>query len=159
MNILASATVGKIFSLDTMNILNSIDSYEPSNNRSQLIETGKNTIIADCYNANPTSTLASIKSLLETNNKNKIAILGDMLELGTYSEKEHQNIVDFTEKNKINCFLVGGEFYATKTNHKKFHNTKELIMYLKQTELKKHLFLLKGSRGIKLEEIIDCNIL
>ena len=159
MNILASATVGKIFSLDTINILNSIESYEPSNNRSQLIETGKNTIIADCYNANPTSTLASIKSLLETNNKNKIAILGDMLELGTYSEKEHQSIVDFTEKNKINCFLVGGEFYATKTNHKKFHTTKELIMYLKQIELKKHLFLLKGSRGIKLEEIIDCNIL
>tara|TARA_B100001287_G_scaffold145387_1_gene122356 strand:+ start:2397 stop:3686 length:1290 start_codon:yes stop_codon:yes gene_type:complete len=159
MNILASATVGKIFGLDTMNILKSIENYEPSNNRSQLIETGKNTIIADCYNANPTSTLASIRSLLETNNKNKIAILGDMLELGKYSEKEHQSIVDFTEKNKINCFLVGGEFYTTKTNHKKFHTTKELITYLKQIEFKKHLFLLKGSRGIKLEEIINCNIL
>ena len=100
-NILCAATVGDIFRIKSELINKSLESYTPSNHRSQLIKTKTNTIIADCYNANPTSTLAALKSLSSMNVENKIAILGDMLELGENEDKEHQNIVQFMNEKNI----------------------------------------------------------
>jgi UDP-N-acetylmuramoyl-tripeptide--D-alanyl-D-alanine ligase len=159
LNILAAAVVGKIFNLESEKITSSIENYIPSNNRSQLINSVHNTIIVDCYNANPTSTLESLISLNLMKGDHKIAILGDMLELGEQSDIEHQLIVDFLVEKKIDCLLVGSCYNSTKSNFNKFENTDLLIEYLKKENLKEHLFLLKASRGIQLEKIIKENIL
>ena len=158
-NILAAAAIGKVFNLKSKNIISSIENYIPSNNRSQLINSTKNTIIADCYNANPTSTLESLISLNLMKGINKIAILGDMLELGEHSHVEHQFIVDFLIEKKLDCLLVGSCYKATKSNFNKFENTDLLIEYLQKENLKDHIVLLKASRGIQLEKIIKENIL
>ena len=92
LNILAAATIGNLFNINEKEIIESLQNYMPSNNRSQLIKTKNNTVIADCYNANPTSTMESIISLKSMDSINKIAILGDMLELGEDSLSEHQTI-------------------------------------------------------------------
>ena len=159
LNILAGAAVGKIFNLKNSKIVLSIENYIPSNNRSQLVKSSKNIIIADCYNANPTSTLESLISLNSMEGSNKIVILGDMLELGEQSENEHQLIVDFLKKNNLKSYLVGSCYNATESNFNKFENTLVLIEHLKKTNLKGNTILLKGSRGIQLEEIINQNIL
>ena len=98
-NILCAATVGEIFHIKSEIISKSLESYTPSNHRSQLIKTKTNIVIADCYNANPTSTLAALQSLSSMKVENKVAILGDMLELGENEEVEHQNIVQFMHEN------------------------------------------------------------
>lgn len=159
MNVLASVSIGKVFEINNSSIISSIENYSPNNNRSQLIKTSKNTVIADCYNANPTSTLQSLISLKSMKDINKIAILGDMLELGDQSEKEHQLIVNYLEENEIKAFLVGDCYLKTKTNFSKFNTTENLSNYLKKKKIYNHIILLKGSRGIQLEKVINQNIL
>jgi UDP-N-acetylmuramoyl-tripeptide--D-alanyl-D-alanine ligase len=159
LNILAGVVVGKIFKLKNSFIANSVKNYIPSNNRSQLVKSSKNTIIADCYNANPTSTLQSLISLNSMEASNKIAILGDMLELGEQSDLEHQIIVDFLKQKNIESYLVGNCYYATESNFNKFENTSVLIEHLKIANLSGYTILLKASRGIELEKIINQNIL
>jgi UDP-N-acetylmuramoyl-tripeptide--D-alanyl-D-alanine ligase len=159
MNVLASVCIGKVFEINNSSIISSIENYSPNNNRSQLIKTSKNTVIADCYNANPTSTLQSLISLKSMKDINKIAILGDMLELGDQSEKEHQLIVNYLEENEIKAFLVGDCYLKTKTNFSKFNTTENLSNYLKKKKIYNHIILLKGSRGIQLEKVINQNIL
>ena len=158
-NILCAAAVGKIFQISSNNISQSLASYTPSNHRSQLIKTVNNIIIADCYNANPTSTLAALKSLCAMKNKNKMAILGDMLELGETEHIEHQKIVDYMHENKLKGILVGPLFNNTKTNFHKFIDTEQLVNAIDKMNLTNHVILLKGSRGIKLEQIINLNLL
>lgn len=158
LNILAAATIGDLFNLEKEEIVKSISNYIPSNNRSQLIKTKNNIVIADCYNANPTSTMESIISLNSMNESNKIAILGDMLELGEESISEHQNIIDYLVKNKIDCLLVGKYYKETACDFHKFNNVDRLISFLKENQLNEHLILLKGSRGIQLEKVINQNI-
>lgn len=159
LNVLAAASIGKAFGISNILIGQSIESYVPTNNRSQLINTKKNSIIADCYNANPTSTIESLISFNAIENKNKLAILGDMLELGDQSEAEHQLICDYLTEKKIRSLLVGHYYCDTKSKFDKFKNTIDLITHLKELNLNDYIILLKGSRGIKLEEIITKNIL
>ena len=158
-NLLAAVTVGKIFGVNDKLIINSITNYSPTNNRSQLIETKKNTVIADCYNANPTSTLESIMSFKSIAHKSKLIILGDMLELGESSEIEHQQITDYLMATSINVILVGKCYQKTSNHFEKFQNTNLLINFLKKKNVNDSLILLKGSRGIKLEQILKENIL
>ena len=158
-NILCAAAVGKVFQISSNDISQSLASYTPSNHRSQLIKTANNTIIADCYNANPTSTLAALKSLCAMKNENKMAILGDMLELGEKEHIEHQKIVDYIHENNLKGILVGPLFNNTKTNFHKFRDTEELVNSIDKMNLTDHVILLKGSRGIKLEQIINLNLL
>ena len=159
LNIMAAACIGNVFDVSESLIAKSIENYHPTNNRSQLIKTNKNIIIADCYNANPSSTLESITSLKAMDKKNKIAILGDMLELGDHSDKEHQIIVDYLQENKIDSFLVGNCYANTKSIFTNFKNTAELIKHLEEINLTHYVILLKGSRGIQLEELLIKNIL
>jgi UDP-N-acetylmuramoyl-tripeptide--D-alanyl-D-alanine ligase len=157
-NILAAACVGKIFKVSNENIEQSIANYLPTNNRSQLVTTSKNTVIADCYNANPTSTMESLISFNQIESSQKLVILGDMLELGSASEVEHQTIVDYLENTSLKAILVGTCYQKTNSGFTTFKDTLELIPFLKQNGLENSLVLLKGSRGIKLEMLLKENI-
>ena len=157
-NILAAACVGKLFKVSKENIEQSIANYLPTNNRSQLVTTSKNTVIADCYNANPTSTIESLISFNQIESSQKLVILGDMLELGSASEVEHQTIVDYLENTSLKAILVGTCYQKTNSGFTTFKDTLELIPFLKQDGLENSLVLLKGSRGIKLEMLLKENI-
>ena len=157
-NLLAAVCIGKVFGISKDSIYKSIEEYLPTNNRSQLIKTKKNTIIADCYNANPTSTMEALISFNQTESSQKLVILGDMLELGSSSEMEHQAIVDYLENTSLKAILVGTCYQRTNSGFRTFKDTLELIQFLKQDGLVNSLVLLKGSRRIKLEMLLKENI-
>ena len=157
-NIAAAITIGNYFKVDDNAIKTAIENYKPTNNRSQIIEIGNNKIILDAYNANPTSMLAALLNL-EKQSGYKIAVLGDMFELGQKANEEHQNIVNTTNSSNIDEIIIIGEnFYCTKFNSKKiikyrtFDNFKASFDLLK---VKNSTLLIKGSRGMALERIIN----
>ncbi len=158
-NILAATRVGLEFNVDPLQIQKAIDEYQPSNNRSQLISKGSNKIIMDAYNANPTSMAASLTNFFKIDHPKKILILGDMLELGDDSPNEHQKIVEYIENEKIlYIFLIGNQFKETISDKKtkKFDNIELLHNYLyQQKNVEDSLILIKGSRGIHLERILE----
>ncbi len=157
-NILAAARIGMHFDIDPTEIRKAIESYEPGNNRSQLISKGSNQIIMDAYNANPTSMTASIRNFMQIRFPRKTLILGDMLELGNLSAEEHQKIVDLIRTDHFDhVFLVGQNFSRTQAGSAlKFDTTELLADYLgKQDPITENLILVKGSRGISLEKIIE----
>jgi len=157
-NLLAAACVGKYFDVDPILIQKAIEEYTPANNRSQLIRNKKNTIIMDAYNANPTSMMAALQNFANLKNNNKCVILGDMLELGETSQNEHQIIVDFIECQDFELiFLVGTNFMNTTDSDKKkkFNNVELLSNYLKTQPIENKFVLIKGSRGIHLEKILE----
>lgn len=157
-NLLAAACIGKYFEVDPLLIQEAIAEYTPSNNRSQLIQKEKNTIIMDAYNANPTSMMAALSNFASIRHDDKCVILGDMLELGDLSAEEHQKIADFIEEqNFTEVFLVGPQFKNTTsiTEKKKFDQVELLSNYLKTQPIENKLILIKGSRGIHLEKILE----
>lgn len=158
-NIMAAARIGYYFAIDPLLIQKSVEKYEPTNNRSQLIQRDTNRIILDAYNANPTSMLASLQNFSKLSSPKKSVILGDMLELGDYSKEEHQKIADFLITQEYeNIFLVGPCFNLVDagTKAKKFESIELLANYLfQQKQMKNNLILIKGSRGISLEKILD----
>jgi len=157
-NLLAAACVGKYFGVDPLRIQEALDEYSPSNNRSQLIRNEKNTIIMDAYNANPTSMILALTNFVNIKNDRKCVILGDMLELGEASDEEHQKIADFVEsQNFTDVFFVGPQFKKTITGNekKKFDNAELLSNYLKTQPIENKFILIKGSRGIHLEKILE----
>jgi UDP-N-acetylmuramoyl-tripeptide--D-alanyl-D-alanine ligase len=157
-NLLAAACVGKYFEVDSLLIQDAITGYAPSNNRSQLIRKEKNLIVMDAYNANPSSMKLAIQNFAELSHDNKCLILGDMLELGEASKEEHQKIVDLIDSlNFSDVFLVGPCFGLTNSRHtkKEFDNAELLTNYLKTQPIENKLILIKGSRGIKLEKVLD----
>jgi UDP-N-acetylmuramoyl-tripeptide--D-alanyl-D-alanine ligase len=154
-NLLCAACVGNYFKVDEQLINEALSEYMPSNNRSQLHKTEKNTLILDYYNANPTSMRAAIENFAQLQLQNKYLVLGDMLELGEESLTEHQAIIDLLhEKNLTNYFLVGPIFNSI-TSHQSFNNSSEACVFLKSIDLKDKTILIKGSRGIKLEIILE----
>ena len=153
LNFLAAITFGTFFNVENEKINAAISNYVPTNNRSQVQKTEKNTLIIDCYNANPSSMRVALESFKEIQNPKKLAILGDMFELGLESELEHKKIIDYCNENEINYLTVGT--YFQKQNSFGFKDTVEIINYLKTKGLSNNLILLKGSRGIALEKIIE----
>ena len=157
-NLLAAACIGKYFEVDPLLIQKAIAEYTPSNNRSQLIKKATNTIIMDAYNANPTSMMAALTNFAGIQHENKCVILGDMLELGDASAEEHQKITDFIEEQTFSeVYLVGPQFKNTidRTQKKKFERVELLSAYLKTQPIENRLILIKGSRGIHLEKILE----
>lgn len=152
-NFLAAITFGTIFKVENEKINKAIADYIPTNNRSQIQKTEQNTLIIDCYNANPSSMHVALESFYEIENPKKLAILGDMFELGEESDLEHKKIIDYCIDKKINFLTVGT--YFKKHNSSGFIDTGAIIEYLKSKELTNNLILLKGSRGIALEKIIE----
>ena len=157
-NIAVAVAIGQYFEVKTENIKKAIESYQPNNNRSEIINRHTTKIILDAYNANPTSMLAALKNLKQLNADRKYLFLGDMFELGKEAEKEHQTIANFTEDNfDENIFLVGENFYktTTKSTTKKFKSFEDLKPLLKNLDLKNSTVLIKGSRGMALERILE----
>ena len=152
-NFLAAVTFGVILDVPNEKINQAIQDFAPDNNRSQVKITKENTLILDCYNANPSSMLSALESFELHAKKEKIFILGDMLELGEESHMEHQHIASFVEKAGLRGFTVGPLFQAVKSPNfiKQFLTKQEALQYFTAFPLTKNLILLKGSRGIGLE--------
>ncbi len=157
-NILAAACIANYFKVDPLKIQEAIKAYQPTNNRSQLIKKGDLKIIMDAYNANPTSMSASINSFLSNLSGTNYLILGDMLELGKYSLAEHLKIIEMIpESLAANTFLVGQEFQKAglSSAFRTFSNVNELGLFIKNNPIKNGNLLIKGSRGIQLEKILE----
>lgn len=157
-NMLAAICIAEYFRLDVDQIVSAIEEYEPKNKRSQWQTTDKNELIIDAYNANPSSMEAALNSFNTINSDNKWLILGDMLELGADSEKEHQNIITLLDQfPKDRLILVGPEFVKA-ANSKEFNlfiNTAEAALWIETNPIEKATILIKGSRGIALENLIN----
>lgn len=158
-NICAAIAIGSYFGISNENIKHAIENYSPDNNRSQILEIGSNTIILDAYNANPTSMLAALDNFSKIKGSSKIAILGDMFELGGEANKEHRSIAKFASELKLNeVYLVGQNFYETSnpTNGNRcFKSFDDLKTLLKSSVIKNQTILIKGSRGMALERVLE----
>ena len=157
-NVLAAICVGKYFKVAENDIVEALSSYCPTNNRSQVIETGKNRVVMDAYNANPTSMSYSIKNFRNICKDDNLLILGDMLELGEESQQEHQTIVKLLQELKFKNVCLVGEEFSKVSEHSKFsifENVEALIEYLANHPISGFDILVKGSNGIHLNKIID----
>lgn len=157
-NVIASVVVGNYFNVPVNFIKEAIEEYTPDNFRSQLIDTGRNKIIMDAYNANPSSILTAIDNFLEMTGENKMLILGQMLELGEVSVYEHLNIINYLEERKIkNVFFIGDAFIeaADKPDYRFYKSVDDLLSTLKQGDILSKLILIKGSRGNRLERLMS----
>jgi UDP-N-acetylmuramoyl-tripeptide--D-alanyl-D-alanine ligase len=156
-NYLAAISFGKLFNVQNQQINKALTSYEPVNNRSQVSKTESNTLILDCYNANPTSMQSALESFQLIDHANKLFIIGDMLELGTESLNEHRNILTLTESLGLHGYTVGPQFRELKSTHiiAQFETINDAIDYFKVNKPKENLVLLKGSRGIGLEVLAE----
>lgn len=153
-NLCAAASLGFHFGLSFGQIKTAIENYMPTNMRSQILEKGGKTFVLDTYNANPSSMAESLKNF-STFEGSKTIIIGDMLELGDESEKEHQTILDLAESlNFDEIITVGKYFKKVNPSSKSFESTKELSEDLKTAIISSKNVLLKASRGIALEEIL-----
>jgi UDP-N-acetylmuramoyl-tripeptide--D-alanyl-D-alanine ligase len=151
--------VGKHFGISEEAALEAIRAYVPSNNRSQLMQTDKNTVVVDAYNANPTSMTAAIeafdRSPITIHQSPKAYILGAMRELGDYSHLEHQNIVNMLLERKADkVMLVGEEYKQTTAPYPVFDDVEALCEHLQKEPLSGYTILLKGSRSNQLEKVI-----
>ena len=149
-NVSAALCVGEYFGVPHDQALAAIRAYIPSNNRSQLMQTERNTVVVDAYNANPTSMTAAINAFM-----GNCYILGAMRELGEYSHLEHQNIVNMLLERKADkVLLVGPEYKETTAPYPVFDDVDALCEALKKEPLNGYRILLKGSRSNQLEKVI-----
>ena len=151
-NIMLAICIGDYFNISNDNIKKSIENYIPTNNRSQIIKTKNNILILDAYNANPSSMKVMLRSFSEQDCNNKICILGDMLELGKYSKKEHQEITSLCKHLNLHCYFIGEEFQ--KVNNHAFKNRQDFEEKIQKETITGKTLLLKGSRGIGLEKLV-----
>ncbi len=153
-NMLSAACIGLYFKVSLEMIKHAIESYVPNNNRSQIIQWNSNTIILDAYNANPSSMTAMINYFSEYPAENKSVILGDMFELGDDSDKEHASIAALLKTKEFHTIiLVGHLFKGVKDTLACYHvhDVNELKLFLQKEAYQNHVFLVKGSRGMALE--------
>ncbi len=158
-NINAAISIGIKFGVSLENIKNAIEGFVPQNNRSQMLTINSNEIILDAYNANPSSMAVALENFFQLENDNKIAILGDMFELGNESLMEHKSIVDLViNKNTITTYFIGKDFYSNKINNEKcnfFNSYEDFSEYFKENKINHTLILIKGSRGMALERTLQ----
>ena len=155
-NCCAAILIGKYFNVEMDEIKKGIENYIPQNNRSQIIDKNGHHIILDAYNANPTSMKAALENFQQLKADYKVAFLGDMFELGKTAEKEHQEICNIaTNMNFDQVFLIGENFFKTKSDCSKFKSFDHLKETLNNKTLKNATILIKGSRGMALERILD----
>ena len=157
-NLKAAIATGLFFEVPEADIVRAVEEYIPGNNRSQVLETSRNTVICDSYNANPSSMLSAIGSFSELQADHKMLILGDMLELGEKSEAEHDNILCEVKNVEAELVCLTGPVFsrlAGKYGFKSFADTTALHLFLTKQNLNGFTILVKGSRGIGLEKIYD----
>jgi UDP-N-acetylmuramoyl-tripeptide--D-alanyl-D-alanine ligase len=156
-NVLAAVAVGRYFGVGEEDIREAVESYEPQNHRSQLLQTAHNAIIVDAYNANPTSMAAAVSNFAQLSADRKTLILGDMLELGKDAQREHAQLLRLLKQEGFeNVYLVGECFSsAAEKTCLTFADSAALCEYLKHNTVKNQLILLKGSRGMQLEKALE----
>jgi UDP-N-acetylmuramoyl-tripeptide--D-alanyl-D-alanine ligase len=156
-NVMAAICLGVFFNVPASEIKSSISTYLPSNSRSQALKTEKNSLILDAYNANPTSMQLAIENFRLIDAPHKMVILGDMLELGDESPAEHQEIVNLVDASGFEkAILVGPDFTeAAKGKFSCFSTSDEALRWLREQHLTNFTILIKGSRGIKMEKVLD----
>ena len=161
-NVMAALAVGEYFGVSREDAVKAVEAYVPSNNRSQMVKTERNTLIVDAYNANPTSMTAALSNFANVQSDSKVAMLGDMLELGEDSVAEHIKVVDTAIETGLKevCF-VGSEFekalkeVAHPEGYRSFPTSQELADYLKSASVSGSVVLIKGSRGTRMEKVIE----
>ncbi|MCZ8169041.1 MAG: UDP-N-acetylmuramoyl-tripeptide--D-alanyl-D-alanine ligase [Flavobacterium sp.] len=156
-NICAAITIGKYFKVDTDAIKEAIEGYIPENNRSQIIQKNNYEIILDAYNANPSSLKLALENFMQLSKTPKIAILGDMFELGPESEEEHRQIVQLIpEASDLVCHFIGNWFNRVQTSQNNLHFYPDFDAFKAQFKTNPPaLVLIKGSRGMALERALD----
>ena len=159
-NILAAICIGTYFKLSADQINRGIENYRPTNFRSQITKTENNTVICDFYNANPSSMAVALENLDNSTDKPKAFILGDMFELGNEAENEHREIIRKAAAMDVHRqIFVGGEFYKLRdtvtTGAEFYRSTAEAFEHLRKNPLKGFLILVKGSRSMKLETLME----
>ncbi len=154
-NALAAYAIGRHFGVSPQNAKRALESYIPDNNRSQLIRKKDLHITLDAYNANPTSMQAALASFSKKGGK-KIAVLGQMNELGKHTEIEHKRLVDWIKSSSIDdCYWVGSAFAPFISSDKYFSTVDQAIDYFSKTPLRQASILVKGSRSFTLEKLVD----
>ena len=156
-NIMAAILVGEYFNITRTLIKKGIESYNPKNKRSQIIKTTTNKIFLDAYNANPSSMEAALIHFSNSNEKNKIIVIGDMFELGKEKIRYHQKIINLCKKIDFRKVFIVGKIFSKTNFPKEFiskQNVTELIEHIKTLSIKNSCILVKGSRGIELEKIV-----
>jgi UDP-N-acetylmuramoyl-tripeptide--D-alanyl-D-alanine ligase len=158
-NLAAALCVGKYFGVDPEEANAAVATYRPENMRSQVVQKGSNTIILDAYNANPSSMHAAIENLLAMRGERKILILGDMFELGDESEREHRLLATTINRHGFREVYLCGNLMAVAAEEipqaHYFPNKADLIRALQSTEIDNAVILIKASRGIGLEEVVE----
>ena len=155
-NVMAAITIGRHFKVEDELIIEALESYCPTNNRSQYIKTDKNEIVMDAYNANPTSMSHSIKNFRNISGDEHLLILGDMRELGHESAEEHHKIIMLLKELDFkNVMLVGEEFKKVNDCYDSYTNIDELVEHIKENDISGCKILVKGSRGVRLEKVIN----
>lgn len=160
-NIAAAVEIGRYFGVADERIAEAILSFSPDNNRSQAVKTERNLLVVDCYNANPSSMEVALDNIATMEAEHKVLILGDMLELGKWSEEAHINILHKANAIAERIVLVGKEFTnaykkseGLHSNYALYPTTAEALIALEKEPISGALVLLKGSRGIKLEQLV-----
>lgn len=158
-NINAALAIGINFGVPLIDIKKAIEDFVPQNNRSQMLTMNSNEIILDAYNANPSSMVVALENFFQLENQNKIAILGDMFELGEESQSEHKSIVDLVvNKNSLKTFFIGNDFYENRIQSDKcnfYSSFEDFSKEFNGKEIKNTLLLIKGSRGMALERTLQ----
>ena len=161
-NIAAAVEIGRYFGVADERIAEAILSFQPENNRSQAVKTERNQLVVDCYNANPSSMEVALDNIATMEAEHKVLILGDMLELGKWSEEAHRTILRKADTIAERIILVGGEFAKAfvavgeelQADYTLYPTTAEALVALENSPISGALILLKGSRGIRLEKLI-----
>ena len=155
-NVLAAVAIGQEFKVPNDKIKSAIENYIPTNSRSQLLIWNNNEVILDAYNANPSSMKLAVENFAKINKENKIVCLGGMRELGADTLMEHQLLIDqLNQTNWENVLLVGSEFKPCIHNYLYFDTVQEAKAWLHAQALKGYTLLIKGSRGIQMEHLIN----
>lgn len=159
-NVLAAMAVGQYFGVKEEDAISAIEAYVPSNNRSQMTRTQSNTLIVDAYNANPSSMAAALENFAAVVADSKVALLGDMRELGDESVAEHQKVVLALQHGGLEAYLVGEEFRKALDSSGYeplgwFPDSSALAEHLKEHKIENAVVLVKGSRGIQMEKVLE----
>ncbi len=158
-NIATALCVGKFFHVPDSKAIQAVTEYVPENNRSQIIKKGSNTIILDAYNANPSSMEKALENLAQMDAKNKVAIVGDMFELGDETNKEHSAVGELARKLGLTeMYFCGKSMQLARDafgGEHGFETRAELIDYLKNHPISNSVILIKASRGMALEQVVE----
>lgn len=154
-NVLAAACIAQHFGVQDQVIADAISDYTPTNNRSQFVDTGRNQVIMDAYNANPSSMAAALENFASLHSeRHKLAILGGMKELGAVSTEEHAALIALARKLGLDALYVGSEFAEHQAiGIKAFAHVQEALKHLMENPVTGRMILVKGSRGTKLETL------